>query len=129
MRIVVFYVYLCLLLLCGGHAVYAGTHPNSSPYSSNRGLAKKQQIKLSKTDQDSSVIEETDLDEESLSSHDAEDGGTDLFFTGKYNFSDNWYLTFSSLPILNYYNKRFNIIPPFRGQSSPIYIQQRVLRI
>lgn len=130
-RIVVFFVSLCFLLLGGGHYLHAaGMNHNLVPKSLSRTLGKNHQVKFTGSDQGGTVIEDADLDleEEYLSGHDV-DGGANKFFAGKYNLQGRWYLTFSPQSILNDYYKSFKIFMPFCGNSSPIYITQRVLRI
>lgn len=128
MRAVVLYVCLYLVMLCGGHAVFAGTHHSRSCYPPVQGFPKKQ-VKLTSADQGNSILDDADLDldEDYLNGHD--DAGSNHLPAERYTLSDSWYLAFSPLLILNYYNKRFKTFPPFCGDSSPIYITQRVLRI
>jgi hypothetical protein len=126
----VFYSYLFLLMLCGGLALYAGTQQGHNGCSSTRGPAKKQHLKLNSTDRGDTLLDEADIDadDEYHSDHD-EDEGLNKFLTAKHSLTNSWYLTFAMEPISNYYSKRLNTLPPFCGNSSPIYITQRVLRI
>lgn len=126
----VFYIYLFLLFLCGGHSVYAGTHQDRNSTPSTRGTAKKQHVKLNNTSQGDPLLDEGDIDadDEYRTDHD-DDEGPVKFLATKYGVTDNWYLTFSIQPISNHYNRHFNTLPEFCGNSSPIYITQRVLRI
>jgi hypothetical protein len=127
---VVFYVYLCFLLLCGGNVLYANTHKTLSANPSAKDLAKKHRVKFTSQDQGQTLLEDADIDlsEDHLSGHD-EDGGTNEFFSLKYSLPGNWYLTFSLLPALCYHNRPLNTLPPYIGYSCPLYIAQRVLRI
>jgi len=131
MRGFVFYIYFCLLLLCGGLAVYANTHHPLHHHSSGRDLAKKPHTKLTNNDQSNTFFEdaEIDVEEEYVGGHDDVDAGTNKFVPGKYSLPDWLYLTSSGLVISNFYNNRFKVIPQICGDASPLYITQRVLRI
>jgi len=131
-RIVVFFVSLCFLLLGGGHYLHAaGTYNNHIPNSPTQLLTKNQQVKLTRTDQGSTIIEDADLDldEEYHSGNNLKDPGTNKLFATKDSLLNGWYLRLSHLFIANHYYKCFKNFPPFCGNSSPIYITQRVLRI
>ncbi|MCX2480814.1 hypothetical protein OQY15_17045 [Pedobacter sp. MC2016-15] len=127
----VFYIYLCLLLFCGGHAVYANTHHPLHPHAAGRDFAKKPHSKLSNNDQTNTFFEdaEIDVEEEYLGDHDDLDAGANKFVPGKYSLPDWLSITSAELFISNFYNNSFNIIPQICGYSSPLYIIQRVLRI
>ncbi|MFV5692039.1 hypothetical protein ACM55K_08445 [Flavobacterium sp. LT1R49] len=131
MRVVVFFVCLCIHLLGGGSYLHAETNHNHVSYSSTPNLVKNQQVKLKNENQGSIVIEYTDLDldEEYSSGEDIKNGVSSKFFAGKDSLLNSWYLPVSQLSISNYYYKRFKIFMPFCGNSSPIYITNRVLRI
>jgi hypothetical protein len=131
MRIVVFYVYLSLLLVIGGAALYVGTHQAHNSYSSAHNLPKKAHTKLSNSDQGNSWLEDADidLDEDYLRGHDAEDHTKNSLLVNKYALSAKWYLSFAPALILHCQNKNFNTHTPLGGHSSPLYITQRVLRI
>ncbi|MCV9930136.1 hypothetical protein OIU83_20930 [Flavobacterium sp. LS1R49] len=128
-RLFVVFVYLCLLLLGGGQYLNAGMHQNHN--SSSQSLEKKHKIKFTNQDSGNSIIEDADLDidEEHLNGDDIKDGISNKLFTENYSLLDNWYLTFSCQSILDYCQKNFKIFAPFCGQSNPIYITHRVLRI
>ncbi|KFF10662.1 hypothetical protein [Flavobacterium hydatis] len=125
-KIIVLFVYLSLLLLGGGQYLNAGTHQNSSSHT----LEKKHRVKFTNQDSGSSLIEDADfdIDEEHLGG-DIKDGISDRLFAGNYSLLDNWYLTLSCQSILDHHQNSFKIFTPFCGQSNPIYITQRVLRI
>lgn len=131
MRGFVFYIYLCLLLLCGGHAVYANSHHPLHQHSSARDLAKRPHSKLTNNDQSNTFFEdaEIDVEEEYLGGHDIDDAGANKFIPGKYSLPDWLYLTSSELVASNFYTNRFKIIAQICGDQSPLYITQRVLRI
>ncbi|MBF7091588.1 hypothetical protein IUY40_08550 [Flavobacterium sp. ALJ2] len=125
-KLIVLFVYLGLLLLGGGQYLNAGTHQNSNSHS----LEKKHRVKFTNQDSGNSLIEDAylDIDEEHLGG-DIKDGISDKLFAGNYSLLDNWYLTISCQSLLNHCHKNFKIFTPFCGQTNPIYITQRVLRI
>lgn len=128
MRVVVFFVALFTFLLCGGHYLHADTPHHSKHCPSNQRLAKSERPKLWGAGQDINIIEEADLDldEEHLSSDELPAKNLHQ----EYYFLDRWYLTFYS--ILNTDaddHQHYQPFLPFSGNSSPIYIRQRVLRI
>lgn len=127
MRVVLFFVSLFFLLLCGRQNLHAAASPQRNSYSTSQTLAKSEQLHFVNADHDITIIEEADvdLDEEHVS---GEDLKTELLHK-TYGLPDRWYLNFFPALILNDYHKHFEIFPPFCGQSSPIYIRQRVLRI
>jgi len=131
MRAVVFHIYLSLLLLCGGYALYATTHYSHTGYSSARKAVKRQHSKLAHGNQNNTIIDdaEIDFDEDNLNGPDADDAGTNKLLAGKYSITSRWYLSFSRPVISHYYQKSFIVSPAVHGDSSPIYITQRVLRI
>jgi hypothetical protein len=127
----VFYIFMCLLLLCGGQAVYADTHQPVHHRSSGRDLAKKQHTKLTNNDQSNTFFEdaEIDVEEEYVGDHDDLDAGANKFVPGKYSLPDWLCITSARLYISNFYNNSFKTIPQICGESSALYITQRVLRI
>ena len=127
-KLIVLFVYLGLLLLGGGQYLNAGTHQKSN--SSSHSLEKKHRVKFTNQDSGNSLIEDADIDidEEHLGG-DVKDEISDKLFAGNYSLLDNWYLTISCQSLLNHCQKNFKIFTPFCGQTNPIYITQRVLRI
>ena len=125
-KIIVFLVFMNFLLLGGGQYLNAGTPQTFRHHT----LEKKHHIKFTNQEQGSSIIEDADLDldEEYLGSDNLNDVLSNKLFTTNYSLLDNWYLTFSRQMAVNTYN-RFKIFVPFCGESNPIYITQRVLRI
>jgi hypothetical protein len=135
MRIVVFYISLCLMLLCGSQtlmaaSVSAPTH-GYKPNGPTHTPAKRQHSKLSNNRQDNSILDEADidLDEDYLGRRDIQDESNNKLATQKYSLQTWLYCSLCPELILAQYNKRFNSIPPFRVNASPIYITQRVLKI
>ena len=131
MRAVVFYVYLSLLLFCGGYALYASTHYSHTGYSAARNAVKSQHGKVAAGNQSNTFIDDADvdLDEDYLNGHDADEGTDTKALTGKYSLNNRWYLTFFSPLILAGQDRSYKISPSVCGESFPIYITQRVLRI
>lgn len=127
---VVFYVYLCLLLLCAGRPLYAGTHNSSNPSPVTSGPARKLPLKLNAKVPGDTLLDNADLGTEDDYNGDLdEDGGHDNLPSLKYNPAYAGYLACSPELLSIHYNKRFKILPPFCGNSAPIYIRQRVLRV
>ena len=131
MKVAVFFVYLFFHLLGGGNSLYAGTHHNSDNGTAVSSLAQKGPVKFTDTNHISTIIEDADLDldEECFSNNTVKTGGSNKYTDGKYSLSYKWYLTCSRTYILKDYGRHFKISPLFCGNSSPIYIRQRVLRI
>jgi hypothetical protein len=127
-KLVVLFVYMSLLLLGGGQYLNAGTHHNSH---SSHSLENKHRVKFTNQDSGNSIIEDADLDvdEEHLGGNDIKDDVSNKLFAGNNSLLDNWYLTISCQSILDHYQKYLKNFVPFCGQSNPIYITQRVLRI
>ena len=127
-KLAILFVFLCLLLLGGSQHIYAGTRSISK--TSSTTLEKKHRVKFTNQDSSNSLIEEADLgiDEEHLGG-DINDSIPSRIYTGNYSLLSDWYLTFSSQSLLKSSHKNFKIFAPFCGQSNPIYITQRVLRI
>lgn len=124
-KLIVFLVFMNFLLLGGGQYLNAETHQTSHHY-----LEKRHRVKFTNQDQGSSIIEDADvdLDEEFLGNDNLKDGLSNKFFATTYSILDSWYLTFSRQIVVNSFN-RFEIFGSSCGQSNPIYITQRVLRI
>lgn len=130
-KLAVLFVYVCLLLLSGSQYIYASIHQiSTSTNSTHHSLEKRHRVKFTNQDTGNSLIEDAlDIDEEHFGGGDIDDGIPNKFFIGNYNFFDRWYQTHSGEPLLNHYQKNFKIFAPFCGQSNPIYITHRVLRI
>lgn len=122
-KLIVFLVFMNFLLLGGGQYLNAGTH-----HSHQHAYEHKHRVKYTNQDQGSSIIEEADLDEEHQGGDTFKNKTVSKTFTANYSLLDNWYLTFSSQIIVNYHS-HFKFFVPFCGNSNPIYITQRVLRI
>lgn len=131
MRVAAFLLYLFFHLLGGGNYLHATTHANGIYNSSSLKASNDQQLKSINSGQGNFTIEYADLDfdEEYSSSNDIKQGQGNKLFAAKHDLLDGWYLPVSQRSISNYYYKRFKIFTPFCGNSYPIYITNRVLRI
>lgn len=122
-KLIVFLAFMNFLLLGGGQYLNAGTH--SHPH-----LEKRHRIKFTNQEKGTSIIEEANLDtdEEHLGNDDLNDKIVVKSFTANYSLLNDLYLTFSCQNAANSYSL-FEILGPSCGQSNPIYLTQRVLRI
>lgn len=131
MRIVVFYVSLCLLLLCGSETLFAGTHHGCASGTHKSGHVKRHHAKLNPNRPDNNLLDEKDLDldEDYLRRHEADGQDLSRFPAERYSLQNWLYFTFCPQLILAHYHTTYSTIPPFCGDPSPIYITQRVLKI
>lgn len=131
MRIVLFFVFLFSQLLCKGADLRTGTHHNARNHYSPIGscshhrLAKSESFSFATADLDMTEIEEADLDEEHLNGDDL----SNALINQAYLLCDKWYLSFFPSLVPEDDHKRFKSFSPFCGDSAPIYIRQRVLKI
>lgn len=125
-RIIVFLVFMNFLLLGGGQYSNANTHQKSSGHHYEH----KHRIKYITHEQGTSIIEEADVDvdEEFIGGDALKSDLSGKVFASNYSLLDSWYLTFSDQITVNYHS-HFKFFVPFCGNSNPIYITQRVLRI
>jgi len=123
-KLVVFLTFMNFLLLGGGQYLNAETHLNS-----HHTLEKRHRVKFTNNEQGSSIIEDADLDlDEEYFGDDFKGGLSNKFFATNYSLIDSWYLTLSRQSAAKSSN-HFDIFGSSCGQSNPIYITQRVLRI
>lgn len=122
-KLVVFLTFMNFLLLGGGQYLNAETHLNS-----HHTLEKRHRVKFTNNDQGSSIIEDADLDLDEEYFGDDLKGVLSKSFAANYSLLDNWYLTLSRQTAAKTSN-HFDIFGSSCGQSNPIYITQRVLRI
>lgn len=124
-KLVVFLTFMNFLLLGGGQYLNAETHLNT-----HHNLEKRHRVKFTNQDQGSSIIEDADVDpdEEYCGNDDLKGGLSNKFFATNYSLLDSWYLTLSRQTVAKSSN-HFDIFGSSCGQSNPIYITQRVLRI
>jgi hypothetical protein len=131
MKVVVFYVSLMLILLSGANAVHAASPDQRADHASNAHIPKGKTIKITNADHGNFAIDDADseLDDEHLKSQDDHDGFSNNLLAREFSLPSLGYLKFALLSIAEHYDKRFNTFPKSCGNSSPIYIKQRVLRI
>ena len=128
-KLTLLFVFLSVLLLSGGQHINATSHQFLNSTSSHN-LEKKHFLKFTNQDSITTIIEDADLsiDEEHLGG-DLNDAISTKVFSGNYSLLIDWYLTFYSQSLLKSSANNFKIFAPFCGQSNPIYITLRVLRI
>lgn len=125
-KLFVLFAFLFLLLLGGGQYANAGT--NQSANSQSHTVEKKHRVKFTNQEPGTTIIEEADLDGDH--SGDNIDGTVlNKVFISNQSFLDSWYLAISCYSLLNQCNDNSKIFKPIYGQSNPIYITLRVLRI
>jgi hypothetical protein len=129
MRIAVFLVYMCCLLLGAGKAAYPAasySFPNSGLHAAAAFLAKD---KIAAVNPD--LINDTDpcTEKEYFISDDAEEEDASNFVAGKARISSRHYSPLSYRSILNYLHNCFSAPPFFYNRVSDKYILQGVLRI
>lgn len=131
MRIIAFYICLCLFLLSGGKAGHAHIKDSHQQLPAPHAPVKRSHSKINNTEKGSSILDEAeiDLDEDSLGDHDADDPGTIKSLASNRSFYHSICLTFSSLSLLNSYGEHSYLPQSLQVLSSPLYITQRVLRI
>ena len=125
-KLVVFLMFMNFLLLGGGQCLNANTTQNTL----HHHLEKRHRVKFTNQDQGNSIIEDADVDleEDCLGNENQNGVVTDRLFATTYTLLDRWYLTFSGQAVATS-NNNFDIFGSSCGQSNPIYITQRVLRI
>ncbi|GAA3949981.1 hypothetical protein GO495_23390 [Chitinophaga oryziterrae] len=128
MRLTVFLVCLCVLLLKGYNYAYTDTHQSNTSAHHTEGT---QLVKVKLANQDYSLIQDTmpDDEDEYLIGEDAEDDETDSFFARKYRLLFNAQLINSHPVILQYLHDYAKAPLNFGCLSSYKYITQQVLRI
>ena len=119
-----FLLFMNFLLVGGGQYLHAGTNHTTSLHT----IERKHHIKYTSQDNTNSIIEEADVEEDYSGNNDIKGLPVVKSFSSKYSLLDQWYLTFPRQIITDSYN-HFEIFGSSCGQSNPIYITQRVLRI
>lgn len=127
MRTIVYYIYLSLLLLCGGKYVFAASNPAVAACSFSSSFPEKQELKISNPAKSSLFMDQADIDLDEEFHTDCNPSEV----TAKVGLALSHSICFSSLQsfISNDYNNRIKIFSSFCGYFNPIYIKQRVLRI
>lgn len=127
MRIVAFLTYFSFLVLGGKDYAAVNSNQNQN-YFSKQNLTVDRQIKITTEDFSITVIEDLDLEEE-FHTDNSSRFSENTFFVGKYSLINTLYSTNFHHFFLNYFNTLNRISSPITGNSNPIYITQRVLRI
>lgn len=127
MRGVIFFTYLCLLLLGGYGSAYTAIHHDPLSH----GIGKTQTVTFTHTRQDYTIIEDNSLTKEAqdIISEEAEDEDARSLFTRKYRSLSRTGLSFSCPFVLSYLHNRSKASQPFGSCLSSKYITLRVLRI
>ena len=127
MRLIVFFISLCSVLLGGGHNAVADTPQN--PIATSQHFEKHHYSNFGDSDQGFTLVEDADLDlTEDNHTGDEVKNISNKFVFGKYKLPQVWHSVQSQLVDLPYDYKRFKTAAPFFTHT-PIYIKQRVLRI
>ena len=130
MRIAIFFLYLFFHLLGEGNVVYAASRDNDASITLQSEVSNKEQLKYIQSVPNAILITSAEFDlEEELSSSDSFKSTNTAITDGKIHLAQAWYLNFTCQSVPNHYFKNFKIFSPSCGQSNPIYILQRVLRI
>lgn len=129
MKIIVFFAFLCFLLLGNKDHAYASINQGKCSYNSVQNFTQKGQIKVVIEDYGITLIEDTDVEEESQSTNGVKERNGNYFFSGKYSLTNTLYCSSFKNFTLNYCENRTKFLPYPSGNYNPIYITQRVLRI
>ena len=130
MRVFIFLIYLCSLLLRGYDYVFIDTHYNNV-CSSAVQYEKDRQATFANTKRDDSIIKDAgpNEEEEYLVRNDVEDEDGNSVFARKYKLQACRNLIPSYTYVLSYLPNSFKDHLSFCGHLPYIYILQRVLRI
>ena len=132
MRVVIFLIYLCSLVLRGYDYIYINAHHNPY-YTPIQHSDKRPQAKFANINQDDSAVRDAGANEEEeyLISDDRDDEDANNELARKYKLLVSRYLTPSYTLILSslYTNNSFKDRLSFGNLLSNKYIIQRVLRI
>lgn len=130
MRILLFYIYAFLQLLCVGNLTYANTLSNNK-VTNNKTLLHNSLTKNISEDQNIIFIDETDLDfEEEYQSNENTNIDFDREFLNKKHFYTNFWISDNNLFLsLNINVKPYKNKPVFLGYCCPFYFTKRILII
>ena len=126
MRRVSLIIFVFFLLLGGGCRFYARTSQPLNNLISSENVTKSHPIKVTNKSTNCLIIEESevDLEEEYDNTNDIKPLNTE-----KKIFTSHGYSILFALNIFNNSLNNIKYLPQFSGQSNPLYITQRVLRI
>ncbi|RYD83382.1 MAG: hypothetical protein EOP53_01045 [Sphingobacteriales bacterium] len=130
MRVAVVFLYLFLNLF-GGSFFIAETESNQHTHASTSFICKNEQVKLPDSKHAKIIIGDfdVDLEEECFNEDDFQDKNTKHFPVNSYMAEGCSFLARSHLFSLNYQEKKFTVSPQICGNSTPIYLTNRVLRL
>lgn len=131
MKQTVFILYFFTLLLTGGNKMQANLYKSTFVSISNCNLLSIEQYQITILHHSNSLIEysDFDLDEEFSHCDNHEDAKTNKLFQVKHSLLAKWYLSYGDSLENPYYHNVFYNCEPIRGQTTPIYITNKVLRI
>ena len=128
MRAIVFF--LSLFFLLSGNAAFANVKAKDT-HLTYSNITRNHQSTFSNKIQDTNLIEDSDIDleEEFANADQVKSISSDKLFIDKNHFLNTFYAVNSMLIVAKQSNSNFKIFSPFRGNFTPIYITQRVLRL
>jgi hypothetical protein len=126
MRVVVFFVCLCYLLLGGYNYLYTGSHRYAAATTLH---FEKSHAKFTDKKQGYPVIKETAAEDAAYIIPDIEEDDTDNLSARKYKLLASYFYAFSCSFILLHLYNRFKASRPYSHLLTYKYITQRVLRI
>lgn len=132
MRVVIFFLYVCFLLLKGDGCVFTATQHLHLCRITNENIQRAPQLKSDDSSQPDMSTLLPDLDDDMddiLVRDDVEEEDPSNFFVRKYRLLARFCLANNQLFTLSYLHKCFNAPPDFLGHLPNIYITQRVLRL
>lgn len=134
MRVALFFVCLCFLLLKVDSSLYAGMQHYSIGYTSARHPQKANEVKLVSASKDCAVITDAGVDTkmEYLISDDVEDEDTNDFSSPKDRLPARSHAVYSCPvypAVLKYHRKYYKAPPSFFGQISDKCILHSVFRL
>jgi hypothetical protein len=130
MRVAIFFVFLCYLLLGGYNYIYTGRQYDDLSYAQELHFEKNSQ-KFTDKNKGCQAIKEanSNLTGTSLISEDLEDEDADNLFARKFKMLGRCLISISGLFVLTYLFSLFKGPRPYYWLLSCKYIHQRVLRI
>lgn len=126
MKLVVFFVCICYLLLGGYNYLYTGSHSNA--YSAELHF-EKSATKFTDKKQGYPVVRETSADATDYIIPEIEEDDSDNFSARKYKVLANYLFAFSCPLIILHFYSRSKAPRPYCKLLTYKYITQRVLRI
>jgi hypothetical protein len=130
MRVALFFVCLCYLLLGGYNYIYTGARCDAFSYAQELHFEKNNQKFTDKTQgHPANYTANSNQDATPLISEDLEDEDSNDILARKFKLQGKCYLTLSGLFLLTYLFSRFKGPRPYYWLLSYKYIHQRVLRI